>query len=99
MSTRERLASIVLAAGLAVTGGTVTTLATAAPAAAVPYKTPVGTWGGLCGKGAYSYHVRYERHGVALYERRHYTEFRNRWSGSRWECRTRHSYDYLLSVA
>jgi len=46
-STRKRLASIALAAGVAVTGGAVTTIATAAPAAAaVPYKIPNGTWGG-----------------------------------------------------
>jgi hypothetical protein len=98
MTTRRKLAAVALAAGLAVPAS-LTAGAALAPAQAVPYKMPAGTWGGLCGKGAYSYHVRYERHGVALYERRHYVEFRNRWSGSRWECRTRYSYDYLLLVA
>ena len=47
MSARKRLASIALAAGIAVTGGAVTTVATAAPAeAACCYKIPNGTWGG-----------------------------------------------------
>ena len=68
-------------------------------AQAVPYAMPVGTWGGLCGRGDVRTFIRYERHGVALYSRWHRTQWNNRWSGSRWECRIRYSYDYLLLVA
>lgn len=45
---RNRLAGIVLAAGLAVTGTAIGATATAAPAVAATccYKLPAGTWGG-----------------------------------------------------
>ena len=95
--TRSKLAAVGLA--ISMIAGPAAVAVPAASAQAVPYKIPNGTWGGLCGKGAYTYHVRFERHGVSLVERRHYTEWRNKRENNQWRCRVKASYDYFLTVA
>lgn len=78
-----RLAPIALAAGLALTGVTAGTVATAAPAEAATccYKMPAGTWG-----------ARYHYYDVHAYwhgdrEVRYREDYRRYWDGKTWSNR------------
>lgn len=78
MNLKKKFAGVAFAAGLAVTGVTAGTVATAAPAEAVPYKLPAGYWGGT---------VQYRDvhgywHGDDQVRCRYHT--RMYWDGSRW---------------